>query len=99
MGMKLCHHLQNTSSEALLVSLLSARKRAAMRHSSLGPVHLGKRLMAYCSDQTHANMKKGCQILEIQLHIIHSDDEYSLQGHHLRDAISRDREKGLIPFY
>ncbi|XP_063229169.1 histidine decarboxylase-like [Bacillus rossius redtenbacheri] len=88
---------QNTSSEALLVTLLSARERAVQKHGDLGD--LGGRLVAYCSDQAHPIVAKGCRMCRIQLHVVHSDEEYALRGDRLREAIASDRQMGLVPFY
>nr|CAD7451903.1 unnamed protein product [Timema tahoe] len=95
--------LQNTSSEATLVSLLSSRTEAIRRHRAisheLDEDEINKRLVAYCSDQAHSSVVKGCQISRIRLHVVKSDDNFCLRSQQLDEVIAKDKKEGLIPFY
>nr|CAD7446016.1 unnamed protein product [Timema bartmani] len=95
--------LQNTSSEATLVSLLSSRTEAIRRHRAisheLDEDEINKRLVAYCSDQAHSSVVKGCQISRIRLHVVESDDNFCLRSQQLDEVIAKDKKEGLIPFY
>ena len=44
-------------------------------------------------------MEKAGLIGLVKLRYIESDDKLALRGDKLREAIKRDRESGLIPFY
>jgi aromatic-L-amino-acid decarboxylase len=56
----------------------------------------------YCSDQTHSSVEKGFRILgfdpSTRLRKILSDDRCRLSLPHLKEAVLRDRDAGLIPF-
>nr|CAD7392120.1 unnamed protein product [Timema cristinae] len=95
--------LQNTSSEATLVSLLSSRTEAIRRQRAisheLDEDEINKRLVAYCSDQAHSSVVKGCQISRIRLHVVESDDNFCLRSQQLDEVIAKDKKEGLIPFY
>nr|CAD7261861.1 unnamed protein product [Timema shepardi] len=95
--------LQNTSSEATLVSLLSSRTEAIRRHRAisheLDEDEINKRLVAYCSDQAHSSVVKGCQICRIRLHVLESDNNLCLRSQQLNEVIAKDKKEGLIPFY
>nr|CAD7410434.1 unnamed protein product [Timema poppensis] len=95
--------LQNTSSEATLVSLLSSRTEAIRRQRAisheLDEDEINKRLVAYCSDQAHSSVVKGCQICRIRLHVVESDNNFCLRSQQLDEVIAKDKKEGLIPFY
>ncbi|XP_050395851.1 histidine decarboxylase [Patella vulgata] len=94
--------LQTTASNATFVSLLAARSEAIRRYkSSLGleDAEINARLVAYCSDQAHSSVEKATLIGLVQLRLLESDDNLSLRGEILQEAVDRDREQGLIPFF
>ncbi|XP_063222969.1 histidine decarboxylase-like [Bacillus rossius redtenbacheri] len=95
--------LQNTTSEATLLTLLSSRRQALSRLTvTLGNVdeaRLSSFLVAYCSDQAHSSVTKACRISSVRLHTVQSDEQFCLRGSKLATAIQMDREAGLIPFY
>ncbi|CAF0837836.1 unnamed protein product [Didymodactylos carnosus] len=95
--------IQTTASDATLVALLAARKEAIRRVQSqfpyLSPSEINGRLVAYCSDQAHSSVEKACLIGLVKLNLVPSDEKLSLRGSGLRQAIAKDKENGLIPFY
>ncbi|CAF1006273.1 unnamed protein product [Adineta steineri] len=95
--------IQTTASEATLVALLAARKEVIRRVQAqfpyLSPAEINGRLVAYCSDQAHSSVEKACLIGLVKLNLVPSDDKLRLRGSSLRQAIAKDKENGLIPFY
>ncbi|CAA0823918.1 Tyrosine decarboxylase 1 [Striga hermonthica] len=92
--------IQGTASEAVLVVLLAARDKILKR---AGKDAIGK-LVAYCSDQTHSSLHKACKIAGIypeNFRVLKTDSstEYALSPESLEEAISRDINSGLIPFF
>jgi glutamate/tyrosine decarboxylase-like PLP-dependent enzyme len=86
-----------------LVALLAARKEAIRRVQAqfpyLSPAEINGRLVAYCSDQAHSSVEKACLIGLVKLNLVVSDEKLRLRGNALRQAIAKDKENGLIPFY
>lgn len=95
--------IQTTTSEGTLVSLLAARSDMirSLRHEypDTDDSDINARLVAYCSDQAHSSVEKAGLIGMVKMHYIDSDDDLSMRGWALREAMERDRAKGLIPFF
>ncbi|KFM68904.1 Histidine decarboxylase, partial [Stegodyphus mimosarum] len=95
--------IQTTASEATLISLLAARTQMfeTLRETldQTSDADLNARLVAYTSDQAHSSVEKAGLIGLVQMRYIESDSEFSLRGDKLIEAIERDKEKGLIPFF
>ncbi|XP_030022289.2 histidine decarboxylase isoform X1 [Manduca sexta] len=95
--------IQTTASEATLVSLLAARTRALMELSKLNPElqasELLGHLICYCSDQAHSSVEKAGLIGLVRTRYIESDENQSMRGDKLEEAILGDKEKGLVPFW
>ena len=49
--------------------------------------------------QAHSSVEKASLIGLVKLRFLPTDDLLSLRGDTLREAVDRDREEGLIPFY
>ena len=49
--------------------------------------------------QAHSSVEKAGLIGLVKMRLLSCDDQLSLRGNVLRDAIASDREKGLLPFY
>ena len=49
--------------------------------------------------QAHSSVEKAGLIGLVKLRYIESDDNLALRGDKLKEAIKRDRDNGLIPFY
>lgn len=60
---------------------------------------INSRLVAYCSDQAHSSVEKAGLIGLVKIRYIESDENLSLRGDKLKEAIKFDRENGLIPFF
>ncbi|KAL1219337.1 Phenylacetaldehyde synthase [Cardamine amara subsp. amara] len=92
--------IQGSASEAVLVVLIAARDKVLR---SIGKNALGK-LVVYSSDQTHSALQKACQIAGIHpenCRVLKTDSStnYALCPESLQEAVSRDLEAGLIPFF
>ncbi|KFB44891.1 aromatic amino acid decarboxylase [Anopheles sinensis] len=95
--------IQTTASEATLVCLLAGRTLAIRRFHEHTPglqdAEINARLVAYCSDQAHSSVEKAALIGLVRMRFIEADDQLSLRGDALRDAIEEDIRQGLIPFW
>ncbi|XP_077483212.1 histidine decarboxylase [Amblyomma americanum] len=95
--------IQTTTSEATLVALLAARSEMirSLRHEypDTDDSDINARLVAYCSDQAHSSVEKAGLIGMVKMHYVESDDDLSMRGWALKEAMDKDRAKGLIPFY
>ncbi|CAH0762342.1 unnamed protein product [Bemisia tabaci] len=95
--------IQTTASEATFVCLLAGRTEAITRYKEIHPdledAEINSRLVAYCSDQAHSSIEKAGLIGLVKMHYLESDEDLSLRGHKLTEAIKLDRDKGLIPFF
>eukprot|EP00877_Chromochloris_zofingiensis_P002321 jgi/Chrzof1/1208/Cz01g44220.t1 len=93
--------IQGTSSEALLVAMLSARAQALSTGSSQQADGVLK-LVCYGSDQAHSSYQKAAMIAGIR-HVrtlpTTADHDWSLQPDVLEAAVQQDLADGLIPFY
>ncbi|XP_043218908.1 histidine decarboxylase-like [Amphibalanus amphitrite] len=95
--------IQTTASEATFVCLLAGRTEAISRYKKTCPdlddAEINSRLVAYCSDQAHSSVEKAGLIGLVKMRYIETDSQLSLRGDKLVEAIRRDRQKGLIPFF
>lgn len=57
------------------------------------------KLVAYCSDQAHSSVEKAALIGLVTLRYIESDQNFSMRGQKLLEAVKEDRDNGLIPFW
>ncbi|XP_071033748.1 histidine decarboxylase isoform X2 [Parasteatoda tepidariorum] len=95
--------IQTTASESTLISLLAARTQMFQlykeKYEHIDEVELNTRLVAYTSDQAHSSVEKAGLIGLVKMRYIESDKDLSMRGDKLMDAVLRDREKGLVPFF
>ncbi|XP_054723340.1 histidine decarboxylase-like isoform X2 [Uloborus diversus] len=95
--------IQTTASESTLIGLLAARTQMFQnfreKYEHIDEADLNTRLVAYTSDQAHSSVEKAGLIGLVKMRYIESDSELSLRGDKLEEAIIRDKEKGLIPFF
>ncbi len=92
--------IQDTASSATLCALLAARERATNFESN-GAGVMGK-LCAYTSTQAHSATEKAIRIAGIgyeNLRLIEVDEKFAMSADALAEAMQRDRESGLIPFF
>uniref|UniRef100_A0ACD6A4G8 Uncharacterized protein n=1 Tax=Avena sativa TaxID=4498 RepID=A0ACD6A4G8_AVESA len=92
-----------TTSEAMLVTLVTARDSALRRSGSVGVsgLHL---LTVYASDQTHSTFFKACRIAGFDPTRIRSiptgpETNYALDPAKLLQAMNADARSGLVPTY
>ena len=95
--------IQTTASESTFVCLLAGRTEAIKRHQKLYPdmedADINSRLVAYCSDQAHSSVEKAGLIGLVKIRYIESDENLSLRGDKLKEAIETDRQNGYVPFF
>jgi len=95
--------IQTTASESTFVCLLAGRTEAIKRYQKMFPeledAEINSRLVAYCSDQAHSSVEKAGLIGLVKVRYIESDENLSLRGDKLKEAINIDRENGLVPFF
>ncbi|XP_055920671.1 histidine decarboxylase isoform X3 [Eupeodes corollae] len=95
--------IQTTASESTLVCLLAGRTRAIQSFHERSPgsqdAEINARLVAYCSDQSHSSVEKAALIGLVRMRYIESDENLSMRGGPLREAIEDDIREGLIPFW
>ena len=65
----------------------------------MGGAEINSRLVAYCSDQAHSSVEKAGLVGLVKIRYIESDENLSLRGDKLTEAISMDKSNGLIPFF
>ncbi|XP_010778247.1 histidine decarboxylase [Notothenia coriiceps] len=95
--------LQSTVSESTLVTLLAARKDKMLQlrpdlEKDVDDSVLNSRLVAYASDQAHSSVEKAGLISLVKIRFLPTDDQLSLRGDTLKQAIQEDRRMGLVPF-
>ncbi|KRT84263.1 hypothetical protein AMK59_858 [Oryctes borbonicus] len=95
--------IQGSASEASLVALLAAKDKfvRAMREENpdITATEIKGKLVAYSSDQSNSSVEKAGIIGSMTMRLLQSDENGSLQGSTLREAIQKDREAGLIPCF
>ncbi|XP_034536251.1 histidine decarboxylase [Notolabrus celidotus] len=95
--------LQSTVSESTLVALLAARKDKILQlrveiDQDVDDSILNSRLVAYASDQAHSSVEKAGLISLVKIRFLPTDEQLSLRGDTLKQAIQEDRRRGLVPF-
>ncbi|KAF4519287.1 hypothetical protein B566_EDAN002177 [Ephemera danica] len=100
-----CTELETISSasECILVAMLAARAQAINRLKQDDPdmedgICLTK-LVAYCSKEAHSCVEKAAMISLVKLRILEADENCSLRGETVEEAMQKDREQGLVPFF
>jgi len=95
--------IQTSASECVLVAMLAARaqaiKKLKQQHPFVEEGVLLSKLMAYCSKESHSCVEKAAMISFVKLRILEPDDNCSLRGSTIRQAMEEDRAMGLIPFF
>ncbi|RLU24291.1 hypothetical protein DMN91_002379 [Ooceraea biroi] len=88
--------IQTTASEATLVCLLAARTRAIRDVQENDPDRLATEIN---SRLAHSSVEKAGLIGLVRMRYIESDNELSMRGDALLEALTRDRAEGLLPFF
>ncbi|CAM0908095.1 unnamed protein product [Alopecurus aequalis] len=92
-----------TTSEAMLVTLVTSRDAALRRSGSVGVSGLN-RLAVYASDQTHTTFFKACRLAGFDPANMRSiltgpETQYGLDPTQLLRAMQSDADSGLVPTY
>ncbi|KAI5119401.1 hypothetical protein M0805_005944 [Coniferiporia weirii] len=88
--------IQTTASDSVLVAAVTARSIYMRDHEDADL----SRLIMYTTTQTHSCGKKAALVLGLRVKAIeiHMEDDLSLRGSALRDALNEDKKEGLHPF-
>ncbi|MFW6181712.1 MAG: pyridoxal phosphate-dependent decarboxylase family protein, partial [Spirochaetota bacterium] len=92
--------IQDTASTSTLASLLTAREKATGFASNNRGLAGVKRLVVYCSSETHSSIEKDAKIAGIgrdNVRKIEVDQRYALIPGRLEKAIAADTRNGLTP--
>ena len=57
------------------------------------------KMMAYCSKEAHSSVEKAAMISFVKLRILEPDENCSLRGDALRQAMEEDVANGMYPFF
>ncbi|KAL1124713.1 hypothetical protein AAG570_001336 [Ranatra chinensis] len=95
--------IQGTASEATLVALLGAKARAIRQakeeHPDWTDYEIISKLIAYASQQAHSSVERAGLLGGVTFRNLPTDEKFRLRGDTLQEAIQKDRDAGLIPFY
>ncbi|XP_065557349.1 aromatic-L-amino-acid decarboxylase-like [Artemia franciscana] len=95
--------IQTTASEATLVCMLAAKTKTIQKYRALEPQwkesEILERLIVYGSDQAHSSVERAALLAGVKYRSLQSNREYSLEGNAVKQAIKKDRDEGLIPFF
>ena len=89
--------IQCTASDATLISLLTSRSRHIGKNlDNIGNI---ERLVMYTSTQAHSSVEKAALLGGVKIRFLDTDENFSMRGHTLAEAIREDKKKGLVPFF
>jgi aromatic-L-amino-acid decarboxylase len=95
--------IQGTASESVLVTLLGARNKTIEKEKGKHPSdseHLIRsKLVAYCSRESHCSFERATLLASVICRKLEPDEENCLRGNALEEAVKKDLEDGLIPFF
>uniref|UniRef100_T1HLH4 Uncharacterized protein n=2 Tax=Rhodnius prolixus TaxID=13249 RepID=T1HLH4_RHOPR len=93
--------IQGSASEATLVALLVAKEKTVDYVKEFHPekreADIKGRLVAYASDQSNSSVEKSSLHASITIRLLPADENGSLRGSTLVEAIDKDIKEGLIP--
>ena len=103
-GHRNCIFFQSSASECILDSLLAARAQMIQRlklkyGDDVEETTLLSKMMAYCSKEAHSSVEKAAMISFVKLRILEPDENCSLRGDALRQAMEEDVANGMYPFF
>ncbi|XP_011859981.1 PREDICTED: aromatic-L-amino-acid decarboxylase-like isoform X2 [Vollenhovia emeryi] len=95
--------IQGSASESTLLALFGAKakkmKQVKEQHPDWTDSEIVGKLVAYSSCQANTSVERAGLMGGIKLRQLEVDDKYKLRGDTLAEAIRKDKEEGLIPFY
>lgn len=83
----------------MLAARAQALKRLKAQHPFVEEGHLLSKLMAYCSKEAHSCVEKAAMICFVKLRILEPDENASLRGQTIAEAMEEDELQGLVPFF
>ncbi len=92
--------IQDSASSATLCALLAARERAEGMNCRQSGISLP--LVAYASREAHSSVEKAVAIAGLgggRLRLVEVDERLAMRPRALAEAVHRDREAGLHPFF
>lgn len=93
--------IQPSATEAMIVVMLSAKKKCIKKYGS----EVASRLVAYCSDQSHFCAEKAANVMSIphfrkvKTSFNEEQQNYPIDPARLRSVIDEDVAAGLVPFF
>uniref|UniRef100_A0A8D8NBY8 Tyrosine decarboxylase n=6 Tax=Culex pipiens TaxID=7175 RepID=A0A8D8NBY8_CULPI len=95
--------LQGSASECALVCMMAARYRTIqkLRGSDISvheSVYLPQ-LVAYASKEAHSSIEKAAKMAIVKLRVLETDSRGVFRGNTLQEAIEKDLQAGLTPFF
>lgn len=95
--------IQSSASECILNNMLAARyatlKQLQQEQPFVEEGVLLSKLIAYCSKEAHSSVEKAAMIAFVKLRILDTDENFSMRGSVLANAMDEDRKAGLVPFF
>lgn len=95
--------IQGTASESVLVTLLGARskaiEKAKQNHPDWSEHLIRSKLVAYCSKEAHSSFERATLLASVMCRKVKTDENHSLRGSDLEEAIKKDLDDQLIPFF
>ncbi|GAU96952.1 hypothetical protein RvY_08316 [Ramazzottius varieornatus] len=98
--------IQGTASEATVVGCLAAKSRKIKaikeedkEHPEITERDILSKLMCYASDQAHSSVERAALLGALNIRLIKSNEDFSMDPKLLEEAIQKDKADGLIPFY
>jgi hypothetical protein len=97
---------QSSASDAILTALLAARERKLkMLVPDKDPNHRQKRadhlhrLVVYANTEAHGAVERAARLAMVRLHVVETNIEFAMGREEMNNAIEKDLERGLIPFF
>ncbi|XP_019761650.2 aromatic-L-amino-acid decarboxylase [Dendroctonus ponderosae] len=94
--------IQNAASESTLVGILSASHKKIQQFRIENPLmdewEIRGKLVAYTSKESNSSVEKAGLIASVKMRLLPTDQNGSLRGSVLEEAIRSDKINGLVPF-
>ncbi|GAB6032242.1 hypothetical protein CHUAL_010882 [Chamberlinius hualienensis] len=98
--------IQSSASETTLMCMFAAKSLTISRHIKLNNGHaedvtphsIWAKLVAYTSDQAHSSVERAGLFVGVEVRFVKSDNNCSMRGEALEEAIAKDKAEGKIPF-
>ncbi|KAB0797411.1 hypothetical protein PPYR_08405 [Photinus pyralis] len=95
--------IQGSASESTFIALLTAKERMVRNiknvHPQLDEGLIKAKLVAYTSDQANSSVEKAGMLGSMPMRLLPTDQNGCLRKETLEEAISNDKNAGLIPCY